>query len=311
MGIYSSVDQLIGHTPLLELCRLEKNLGLSCRLLAKLEGMNPAGSAKDRVGLHLIEDAEARGALHPGSVVLECTSGNTGIGLAAVSAARGYHCIIVMPDNMSPERITLMRAYCAEVVLTPGALGMQGSHEKLDELKAQYPDAFVAGQFENPANPETHYLTTGPEIWDDTEGCVDAFVAGVGTGGTITGIGHYLKERNPEVHVVAVEPANSAVLSGGRPGPHNLQGIGGGFVPAVLDTAVYDEILPVTDEEAYAAARLLASCEGVLSGITSGAALHAALQLARREEFAGRTVVVLLPDCGDHYLSTVLYQPEN
>jgi len=308
MKVYTSVEQMIGGTPLLELTNLEKRLGLRAKVLAKLEYFNPAGSAKDRIGLAMIEDAERSGALRPGSVIIEPTSGNTGIGLASVGAARGYRVIIVMPETMSKERRQLMKAYGAELVLTEGAKGMTGAIEKAEELAASISGSFIPGQFVNPVNSDAHYKTTGPEIWDDTDGGVDIFVAGVGTGGTITGVGRYLKERKPAVKVVAVEPATSAVLSGGKAGPHGLQGIGAGFVPAVLDTKIYDEIIPVQNEEAYEAGRLLGKHEGVLAGISSGAALHAAFQLAKREENTGRTIVVLLPDTGDRYLSTPLYE---
>ena len=306
--IYTSVDQLIGGTPLLELCNLEKRLGLRAKVLAKLEYLNPAGSAKDRIGLAMINAAEREGKLRPGSVIIEPTSGNTGIGLASVAAARGYRVIIVMPETMSVERRILMKAYGAELVLTEGAKGMTGAIEKAEELAASIPGSFIPGQFVNPVNAEAHYQTTGPEIWCDTDGAVDVFVAGVGTGGTITGTGRYLKEQNPAVSVVAVEPKTSAVLSGGKAGPHGLQGIGAGFVPAVLDTGIYDEIIPVENEEAYAAGRLLGKCEGIVVGISSGAALHAAVELAKREENAGKTIVVLLPDTGDRYLSTPLFE---
>ena len=306
--IYTSVDQLIGGTPLLELCNLEKRLGLRAKVLAKLEYLNPAGSAKDRIGLAMINAAEREGKLRPGSVIIEPTSGNTGIGLASVAAARGYRVIIVMPETMSVERRILMKAYGAELVLTEGAKGMTGAIEKAEELAASIPGSFIPGQFVNPVNAEAHYQTTGPEIWRDTDGAVDVFVAGVGTGGTITGTGRYLKEQNPTVSVVAVEPRTSAVLSGGKAGPHGLQGIGAGFVPAVLDTGIYDEIIPVENEEAYAAGRLLGKCEGIVVGISSGAALHAAVELAKREENAGKTIVVLLPDTGDRYLSTPLFE---
>ena len=306
--IYTSVDQLIGGTPLLELCNLEKRLGLRAKVLAKLEYLNPAGSAKDRIGLAMINAAEREGKLRPGSVIIEPTSGNTGIGLASVAAARGYRVIIVMPETMSVERRILMKAYGAELVLTEGAKGMTGAIEKAEELAASIPGSFIPGQFVNPVNAEAHYQTTGPEIWRDTDGAVDVFVAGVGTGGTITGTGRYLKEQNPAVRVVAVEPKTSAVLSGGKAGPHGLQGIGAGFVPAVLDTGIYDEIIPVENEEAYAAGRLLGKCEGIVVGISSGAALHAAVELAKREENAGKTIVVLLPDTGDRYLSTALFE---
>ena len=298
--IYKSAAELIGNTPLLEL-----HTDLPGRVLAKLEYLNPAGSAKDRVALSMIEDAEKRGILKEGSVIIEPTSGNTGIGLACVAAARGYRTIIVMPDSMSVERQTLMKAYGAEVVLTPGKLGMQGAIEKAEELAKTIPGSFIPDQFGNPANAKAHYTTTGPEIWRDTEGNVDIFVAGVGTGGTITGVGRYLKEQNPKVQVVAVEPAKSPLLSGGKAGPHGLQGIGANFVPKVLDTAIYDRVIPVTEEQAYQAARELGVKEGILVGISAGAALHAAYQMA--EENPGKTVVVLLPDTGDRYLSTDLF----
>lgn len=306
--IYTSADELIGGTPLLELSNLERELGLEARVLAKLEYFNPAGSVKDRVARAMLDDAEERGLLKPGSAIIEPTSGNTGIGLCSVAAARGYRVIIVMPDSMSMERRRLMAAYGAELVLTPGSQGMSGAIARAEELAREIPGSFLPGQFVNPANPAAHMATTGPEIWEDTGGEVDIFVAGVGTGGTITGTGRYLKERNPAVQVAAVEPADSPVLSGGKAGPHGLQGIGAGFVPEVLDTAVYDEVIPVTSEEAYAAARQLGRREGVLVGISSGAALHAAILLARREENRGKTVVVLLPDAGDRYLSTPLFE---
>ena len=306
--IYGSVDQMIGNTPLLELRNLERQRGLRARLLVKLEYLNPAGSAKDRIGLAMIDAAEREGKLGPGSVIIEPTSGNTGIGLASVAAARGYRVIIVMPDTMSVERRVLMKAYGAELVLTEGAKGMTGSIEKAEELAAAIPMSFIPGQFVNPVNAKAHYETTGPEIWRDTDGAVDIFVAGVGTGGTITGVGRYLKEKKPDVKIVAVEPASSPVLSGGKAGPHGLQGIGAGFVPAVLDTGVYDAVVTVQNEEAYEAGRLLGRSEGVLAGISSGAALHAALQLAAREENAGKTIVALLPDTGDRYLSTPLFE---
>ena len=305
--IYTSAHQLIGHTPLLELTHIEEKLGLKAKLLAKLELFNPAGSVKDRVALTMIEDAEASGALKPDSVIIEPTSGNTGIGLAAVAAARGYRMIVVMPDSMSMERRLLMTAYGAELVLTPGAKGMAGAIAKADELAAEIPNSFIPGQFVNPSNPKAHRETTGPEIYDDTDGNVDIFVAGVGTGGTITGVGEYLKSRNPAVQVVAVEPSDSPVLSGGQAGPHKLQGIGAGFVPEVLNTQVYDEVFPVTSEEAYAGGRLMGRSEGVLVGISSGAALHAAIQVAKRPENEGKTIVVLLPDTGDRYLSTPMF----
>lgn len=305
--IYTSVDQLIGRTPLLELRGIEAQYSLKARLLAKLESFNPAGSVKDRVALAMIEDAEKTGRLKEGSVIIEPTSGNTGIGLAAVAAARGYRVIIVMPDSMSVERRLLMTAYGAELVLTDGGKGMAGAIARADELAASIPGSMIAGQFSNPANPAAHYRSTGPEIYADTDGAVDVFVAGVGTGGTVTGVGRYLKERKPSVKVVAVEPATSAVLSGGKAGAHGLQGIGAGFVPEVLDTGIYDEVIAVTDEDAYAAGRLLGKREGILAGISSGAALRAAIEVAKRKESAGKTVVVLLPDTGDRYLSTPMF----
>ena len=305
--IYTSAAQLIGHTPLLELTHLEKEYGLKTRLLAKLEYFNPAGSVKDRVALAMVEDAEQKGALTPQSVIIEPTSGNTGIGLASVAAARGYRIIIVMPDSMSVERRQLMKAYGAELVLTPGAQGMKGAIAKAEELAKEIPHSFIPGQFVNEANPRAHYAATGPEIWEDTDGEVDAFVAGVGTGGTITGVGRYLKEKKPAVRIGAVEPKTSAVLSTGVAGAHKIQGIGAGFVPAVLDTGIYDEIIPVADEDAFAAGRRIGQSEGVLVGISSGAAVHAALQLARRPEFEGKTIVVLLPDTGDRYLSSPMF----
>ena len=305
--IYTSAHQLIGHTPLLELTHIEEKLGLKAKILAKLEMFNPAGSVKDRVGLTMIEDAEASGALQPDSVIIEPTSGNTGIGLAAVAAARGYRMIVVMPDSMSMERRLLMTAYGAELVLTPGAKGMAGAIKKADELAAEIPNSFIPGQFVNPSNPKAHRETTGPEIYEDTDGNVDVFVSGVGTGGTITGVGEYLKSRNSNIQVVAVEPSDSPVLSGGNPGPHKLQGIGAGFVPQVLNTTVYDEVFPVTTDEAFAAGRLMGRSEGLLVGISSGAALHAAIQVAQRPENEGKTIVVLLPDTGDRYLSTPMF----
>ena len=308
-NIYTSAEQLIGGTPLLELRRIAKAEGLgSTRLLAKLEAFNPGGSVKDRVARAMLDQAEAGGKLGPGSVIIEPTSGNTGIGLAAVAAARGYRVIIVMPDSMSRERRLLLRAFGAELVLTEGARGISGSIEKAEELAAQIPGSFIPGQFTNPANPEAHFRSTGPEIWRDTDGQVDFFVAGVGTGGTLSGVGAYLKSQNPALRVVAVEPRDSAVLSGGRPGPHGLQGIGAGFVPAVLDTGLIDEVIPVRAEDAYAMGRRLDREEGVLAGISSGAALWAALELARRKENAGKTLVVLLPDGGDRYLSTPMFE---
>ena len=305
--IYTSAEQLIGHTPLLEITHIEAAQGLKARVLAKLEYFNPAGSVKDRVAKAMIDDAEAKGKLKPGSVIIEPTSGNTGIGLASVAAARGYRVIIVMPDTMSMERRLLMKAYGAELVLTEGAKGMAGAIAKADELAAEIPNSFVAGQFVNPANPAAHRATTGPEIWEDTDGRVDFFVAGAGTGGTLTGVGGYLKEKNPAVKIVAVEPADSPVLSGGKAGPHKLQGIGAGFVPEVLDTSVYDQIMTITTDQAYEAGRMMGRKEGVLVGISSGAALYAALELARQPENEGKTIVVLLPDTGDRYLSTPMF----
>ena len=305
--IYASVEELIGNTPLLELTNLEKEYGLQARLLAKLEFFNPAGSAKDRVGSAMIADAEQRGLLKPGCVIIEPTSGNTGIGLAAVGAAKGYRVIIVMPDTMSMERRLLMKAYGAELVLTDGAKGMTGAIEKAEELARENPGSFIAGQFVNPANPAAHRATTGPEIWRDTDGQVDIFVAGVGTGGTISGTGEYLKEQNPQVKVVAVEPAASPLLSGGKAGPHGLQGIGANFIPEALNTHIYDEIVPVENEDAYATGRLIARKEGILVGISSGAALWAAIQVAQRPENKGKTIVVLLPDTGERYLSSPMF----
>ena len=305
--IYTSVDQLIGRTPLLELARLERQEGLEARILAKLEYLNPAGSVKDRVARAMLDDAEQRGILKPGATVIEPTSGNTGIGLASVAAARGYQVVIVMPDTMSLERRQLMKAYGARLVLTPGAQGMAGAIQKAEELAAETPGSFIPGQFDNPANPAAHRAATGPEIWEDTDGEIDIFVAGVGTGGTITGVGGYLKEKDPSIWVVAVEPATSPLLSQGRSGPHGIQGIGANFVPGALDTGVYDEVIPVEDQDAYAAGRLLGRTEGVLVGISSGAALWAAIQLAKRPENKGRTIVVLLPDTGDRYLSTEMF----
>ena len=305
--IYTSADQLIGKTPLLELTNIEKKYGLKAKVLAKLEYFNPAGSVKDRVARAMIDDAEKSGKLTPDSVIIEPTSGNTGIGLAAVAAARGYRIIIVMPETMSVERRQLMKAYGAELVLTEGAKGMKGAIAKAEELSKEIPNSFVAGQFVNPANPKVHFETTGPEIFEDTDGEVDIFVAGVGTGGTVTGVGKYLKSKKPQVKVVAVEPASSAVLSGKPSGAHKIQGIGAGFVPEVLDTEIYDEILPVENEDAFAFGREMGKTEGVLVGISSGAALYAAVELAKREENAGKTIVVLLPDTGDRYLSTPLF----
>ena len=306
--IYTSADQLIGHTPLLELTHIEAAEKLQARILAKLEYFNPAGSVKDRIGKAMIDDAEARGLLKPGSVIIEPTSGNTGIGLASVAAARGYRIIIVMPETMSVERRQIMKAYGAELVLTEGARGMKGAIAKADELAREIPNSFVPGQFVNPANPQAHYESTGPEIWQDTDGKVDFFVAGVGTGGTITGTGRYLKEKNPDLKVVAVEPASSPVLSRGTAGPHKIQGIGAGFVPEVLDTKVYDEVIAVDNDDAFAAGKLVGRKEGVLVGISAGAAVWAAIQLAKRPENRGKNIVVLLPDTGDRYLSTPLFQ---
>ena len=306
-NIYTSADQLIGHTPLLELTHIEKAHDLKAKLVAKLEYFNPAGSVKDRIAKAMIDDAEAKGLLKAGSVIIEPTSGNTGIGLASVAAARGYRIIIVMPETMSVERRQLMKAYGAELVLTEGVKGMKGAIAKADELAKEIPNSFVAGQFVNPANPKAHYETTGPEIWQDTDGKVDFFVAGVGTGGTITGVGMFLKEKNPAVKVVAVEPKTSAVLSTGVAGSHKIQGIGAGFVPDVLDTKIYDEIIPVDNDDAFAVGKEIGHREGVLVGVSSGAALWAAIELAKRPENAGKTIVVLLPDTGDRYLSTPLF----
>ena len=306
-AIYTSADQLIGRTPLLELSNIEREEGLEARVLVKLERTNPAGSVKDRVAKSMLDDAEARGLLKPGTVIIEPTSGNTGIGLCAVAAARGYRVVIVMPETMSVERRKLMQAYGAELVLTDGAQGMKGAIAKAEALAAELPDAFIPGQFVNPANPAVHRTQTGPEIWSDTDGEVDIFVAGVGTGGTVTGVGEFLKAQKPAVRIVAVEPASSPVLSGGAPGPHKIQGIGAGFVPQVLNLEVLDEILPVTNEAAFAAARRVARREGVLVGVSSGAAVHAALELAKRPENRGKTIVALLPDTGERYLSTPLF----
>ena len=305
--IYTSADQLIGKTPLLELTNIEKKFGLKAKILAKLEYLNPAGSVKDRIAKAMIDAAEASGELKPDSVIIEPTSGNTGIGLASVAAARGYRIIIVMPETMSVERRQLMKAYGAELVLTEGAKGMKGAIARADELAREIPNAFVTGQFVNPANPKAHFETTGPEIWEDTVGRVDYFVAGVGTGGTITGTGRFLKSKNPDVRVVAVEPASSAVLSTGVAGAHKIQGIGAGFVPEVLDTKIYDEIIPVSNDDAFATGKEVGKNEGVLVGISSGAALWAAIELAKRPENEGKTIVVLLPDTGDRYLSTPLF----
>ncbi len=306
--IYTSADQLIGKTPLLELTHIEKELGLKATILAKLEYFNPAGSVKDRIAKAMIDDAEASGALKPGSVIIEPTSGNTGIGLAAVAAARGYRIIIVMPETMSVERRQLMKAYGAELVLSEGSKGMSGAIAKADELAAEIPNSFIPGQFVNPANPKAHRETTGPEIYEDTDGKVDIFVAGVGTGGTVTGVGEYLKSKKTDVKVVAVEPKDSPVLSEGKAGAHKIQGIGAGFVPDVLNTAVYDEVLPVSNDDAFTTGKLLGKSEGVLVGISSGAALYAAIELAKRPENEGKTIVALLPDTGDRYLSTPLFQ---
>ncbi len=306
--IYTSADQLIGKTPLLELTHIEKKYGLKAKVLAKLEYFNPAGSVKDRIARKMLDDAEAAGKLTPDSVIIEPTSGNTGIGLASVAAARGYRIIIVMPETMSVERRQLMKAYGAELVLTEGAKGMKGAIAKADELAKEIPNSFVPGQFVNPSNPKAHYETTGPEIFEDTNGEVDIFVAGVGTGGTITGVGEYLKDKKPGVKIVAVEPETSAVLSTGVAGAHKIQGIGAGFVPDVLDTKVYDEIIPVSNEAAFEAGKLIGKSEGVLVGISSGAAAYAAIELAKRPENEGKTIVVLLPDTGDRYLSTPLFQ---
>ena len=306
--IYTSADQLIGKTPLLELAHIEKDLDLKAKILAKLEYFNPAGSVKDRIAKKMIDDAEASGKLKPGSVIIEPTSGNTGIGLASVAAARGYRIIIVMPETMSVERRQLMKAYGAELVLTEGAKGMKGAIAKAEELQKETPNSIIAGQFVNPANPAIHKATTGPEIWDDTDGKVDIFVAGVGTGGTVTGVGEFLKEQNPQIQVVAVEPATSPVLSKGQAGPHKIQGIGAGFVPDVLNTQVYDEIIPVENDDAFATGRAVGHKEGVLVGISSGAAVWAALQLAKRPENEGKTIVALLADTGERYLSTALFQ---
>ena len=308
MNVYHSVAELIGNTPLLEVRQFAKKRGLRATILVKLEGMNPAGSAKDRVALEMILRAEAEGKLRPGSVIIEPTSGNTGIGLASVARARGYRVILTMPDSMSPERRSLLAAYGAELVLTPGTQGMQGAVEKAETLAAEIPDSFVPGQFTNPHNPEAHYKTTGPEIWQDTGGQVDIFVATVGTGGTLTGAGWYLKEQNPAIRVVAVEPDASPLLSGGKVGPHGIQGIGANFIPKILDTMLYDEVVRVTDDEAYAYGRAMAEDEGILVGISSGAALCAAAKLAARPENANKTIVAILPDTGDRYLSTPMFQ---
>ncbi len=306
-NIYTSADQLIGHTPLLELSHIEKDNNLEAKLIAKLEYFNPAGSVKDRVAKAMLDDAEKKGLLKKNSTIIEPTSGNTGIGLAAVAAARGYRLVIVMPETMSVERRQLMKAYGAELVLSEGAKGMKGAIEKAEEIKASTPDSFIAGQFINPANPKAHLETTGPEIWEDTDGKVDIFVAGVGTGGTVTGVGQYLKSKNPNVKIIAVEPKSSAVLSTGVAGPHKIQGIGAGFIPDVLDTKIYDEIIPVENDDAFATGKLIGKKEGVLVGISSGAAAWAAIQVAKRSENKGKNIVVLLPDTGDRYLSTPLF----
>ena len=308
--IYRNIEALIGGTPLLEMTHLEEKYGLEAKILAKVEFLNPGGSAKDRVGKKMVEDAEARGLLKPGATLIEPTSGNTGIGLAVMAAARGYRAIIVMPDSMSVERQLLMSAFGAELVLTEGAKGMAGAIEKAEELAREIPNAFIPGQFDNPANPQAHYETTGPEIYADTDGAVDIFVAGIGTGGTITGVGRYLREKNPQVQVIGVEPAASPLLTQGRAGSHGLQGIGANFVPSILDTELYNEVIPVTDEDAYAVGRETARTEGLLVGISSGAAIYAALEVAKRPENKGKTIVVLLPDTGDRYLSTPMFQAE-
>lgn len=309
--IYTKATQLIGNTPLLKVENYMETEGITrAQVLAKLEYLNPAGSVKDRVALAMIEDAERKGILKPGATIIEPTSGNTGIGLASVAAAKGYRAILTLPDTMSVERRTLLAAYGAELVLTPGAQGMKGAIAKAEELQREIPGGVILGQFDNPANPAAHEASTGPEIWEDTDGRVDIFVAGIGTGGTITGVGRYLKEKNPKISIVAVEPSDSAILSGGQPGPHKLQGIGAGFVPSILDTGIYDEVMTVTTEQAYHAGRLLAHREGLLAGISSGAALYAAGELAKRPENAGKTIVVLLPDSGDRYLSTPMFTGE-
>ena len=308
MKVYKSISELIGRTPLMEVCNVEKEMGAEAVILAKLEYFNPAGSAKDRVGMAMIEDAEEKGILKPGATIIEPTSGNTGIGLAAVAASKGYKVVLTMPDTMSVERINLLKAYGAEIILTEGKLGMSGSVAKAEELKAQMPGSIIAGQFENPANPAVHRRTTGPEIWEDTEGKVDIFVAGIGTGGTISGVGEYLKSKNPDVKVVAVEPAGSPLLSEGKAGPHGLMGIGANFVPKALNTDIYDEIITVTEEDAYKMGKMMAHKEGILVGITSGAALWAACELAARAENKGKTIVTLLPDTGERYLSTPMFE---
>lgn len=308
MRIYKSVSELIGRTPIIEVCNIEKELGVKANIFAKLEYFNPAGSAKDRVGMAMIEDAEERGLLKPGATIIEPTSGNTGIGLACVAASKGYKVVLTMPETMSVERRNLLKAYGAEIVLTDGSLGMSGSVAKAEELKEQIPGSIIAGQFENPANPAIHRKTTGPEIWEDTDGQVDIFVAGIGTGGTISGVGEYLKEKNPEVEVVAVEPKNSPLLSEGKAGPHGLQGIGANFVPKALNTEIYDEIITVSEEDAYKMGKMMAHKEGILVGISSGAALWAALELSKRKENENKNIVVLLPDTGERYLSTPMFE---
>lgn len=310
MAVYKSVEELIGRTPLVEVCNLERELGLKARVLCKMEYLNPAGSIKDRAARSMLDTAEAEGKLAPGAVIIEPTSGNTGIGLASLAASRGYRLILTMPETMSEERRNILKAYGAELVLTEGAKGMAGAIEKAEALAAEIPGSFIPGQFDNPANAMAHYRTTGPEIWEDTEGRIDLLIAGVGTGGTLTGTGRYLKEQNPDVRLVALEPEDSPVLSGGQPGPHRLQGIGAGFVPGVLDTSVYDEIYRAGAEEAFQAAKLLAKKEGMLVGITSGAALSAAIAYARKPEYEGKTIVAVLPDSGDRYYSTPLFQDE-
>lgn len=311
MAVYKSVEELIGRTPLVEVCNLERELGLKARVLCKMEYLNPAGSIKDRAARSMLDAAEAEGKLAPGAVIIEPTSGNTGIGLASLAASRGYRLILTMPETMSEERRNILKAYGAELVLTEGAKGMAGAIEKAEALAAEIPGSFIPGQFDNPANAMAHYRTTGPEIWEDTEGRIDLLIAGVGTGGTLTGTGRYLKEQNPDVRLVALEPEDSPVLSGGQPGPHRLQGIGAGFVPGVLDTSVYDEIYRAGAEEAFQAAKLLAKKEGMLVGITSGAALSAAIAYARKPEYEGKTIVAVLPDSGDRYYSTPLFQDED
>lgn len=306
-NIYKNAVQLIGRTPIMEAANIGKELELNARILVKLEYLNPAGSVKDRIAKEMIEDAEAKGLLHNGAVIIEPTSGNTGIGLAAIAAAKGYRTILTMPKSMSIERRNILKAYGAEIVLTPPQDGMKGAIEKAKELAKEIPDSFIAGQFENPANPQAHFKTTGPEIWEDTDGEVDIFVAGVGTGGTVSGTGKFLKSQNPEIKVVAVEPKGSPVLSGGKVGPHKIQGIGAGFVPETLDTKIYDEIIQIENDDAFETARLMAKREGILVGISSGAALHAAIELAKRPENTGKTIVVLLPDSGDRYYSTALF----